>query len=104
MNTSKRAKSMDYKFFYASRNATASRPFPEETIFNECGNLRGENFESIQFLTRNEVATLLNVSLRTVDNWIQGKAIQVVKIGRSIRITKSALDDFIQCRTLNSRK
>jgi len=49
-------------------------------------------------LTRQESAERLNQSVRTIDNLIAAGELQVVRIGRSIRIRPSAIEYFIEAR------
>lgn len=48
---------------------------------------------------RAEAAARLSVSIRTVDELISKKAIEVVKIGRAVRISPQALVRFIEANT-----
>lgn len=47
------------------------------------------------FYTVSEVATHLKVSVPAVYRWISEGKIEVVRMGRSVRITQTALDKFI---------
>lgn len=49
-------------------------------------------------LTRQDVATALTTSLRTVDEAIASGDLEIVKIGRSVRVRASALEAFIEAR------
>jgi excisionase family DNA binding protein len=50
--------------------------------------------------TRHESAAYSRVCLRTLDSAIANGNIQVIRIGRSLRIRKSALDAFLEaCET-----
>lgn len=49
-------------------------------------------------MTRHEAAQYLNISLRTLDEQIYQKEVQVVRIGRSVRLRKERLDEFITAR------
>ena len=57
-------------------------------------------------LTRQEVARSLSTCLRTVDDAIASGALEIVRIGRSVRIRPSALEEFIEVRVTrcNPRK
>lgn len=46
--------------------------------------------------TLQEVADMLNVSNRTVRNWIKSGKLPAIKIVRQYRITKEDLEAFIQ--------
>jgi excisionase family DNA binding protein len=50
-------------------------------------------------LTRQDAAKALASCLRTVDEAIASGAIEIVHIGRSVRIQASALERFIEART-----
>jgi len=50
----------------------------------------------IELLTRKQVAEILNVDLRTVDNRVMNKDIPVYKIGGAIRFKKSDLLQLIE--------
>lgn len=49
---------------------------------------------------RAEAASRLSVSLRTVDELISKRAIEIVKIGRSVRIKARSLTAFIEANTV----
>jgi excisionase family DNA binding protein len=51
---------------------------------------------SRKLLTKREVATICGVCQRTVDYWINKKAIAYIKIGGTVRFLRSDLDAFIQ--------
>ncbi|MEI7912480.1 MAG: helix-turn-helix domain-containing protein [Verrucomicrobiota bacterium] len=51
-------------------------------------------------LTRHEAARQLATCLRTVDEAIAKGDIEVIKIGRSVRIRPSALELFIEARAI----
>ena len=46
----------------------------------------------VKFLTKQNVCELCQVSQRTVDNWIKGKVIPSIKIGRLIRFRGSEVE------------
>ncbi len=48
------------------------------------------------FLTVAEVATLLKLNQQTVRNWIDAGSLPAVRVGRRVRIPRSALDQLIQ--------
>lgn len=50
--------------------------------------------------TRHEVARELSVSLRTVDNLIASRAIEVIRINGAVRISSAAVARFKQSRTV----
>jgi excisionase family DNA binding protein len=58
----------------------------------------------MRYYTAKEVADLLNVSQRTVYNWVAFGFIKAVKVGEqsgkgSVRIRQDALDEFIEKNT-----
>lgn len=61
--------------------------------------------DNTRLLTRHDVAHALSSCLRTVDDAIASGSIEIVRIGRSVRIRPSALKEFIEARAtrLNPR-
>jgi excisionase family DNA binding protein len=53
---------------------------------------------SESLLKRNEVANILNVSLRTVDELVSTGDIPVVRLGRSVRVRPSSIEYLIEAR------
>ena len=51
------------------------------------------------WMTRAQVAKQTGMSIRSVDQWIADGELDVVKIGRSVRITPEALADLQWRRT-----
>lgn len=51
-----------------------------------------------KLLTRHEAAHALSSCLRTVDEAIASGDLEIIRIGRSVRIRPSALEDFIEAR------
>ncbi|MFW5895703.1 MAG: helix-turn-helix domain-containing protein [archaeon] len=49
-----------------------------------------------QLFTKKEVATKLNVSVRTIDRLILSGQIKAYKLGRSVRIDQEQLDEYLQ--------
>ena len=49
-----------------------------------------------QLFTKKEVATKLNVSVRTIDRLILSGQIKAYKLGRSVRIAQEQLDEYLQ--------
>lgn len=47
---------------------------------------------SEEYLTRNYVAVLMQVDVRTVDKWIKNKILKAIKISNLVRILKSSFD------------
>ena len=56
------------------------------------------DLDQCKLLNRHEVADLLQVSLRTVDQHMALGNLRVIKIGRSVRVRMSALDEFLDAR------
>lgn len=57
------------------------------------------NSSPTTWLTRAQVADHAQVSLSTVKKWIRGGDLDVIKIGRAVRITPEALADLQWRRT-----
>ena len=53
---------------------------------------------SKQYLTVEDVANLLNVSIDTVRNWIKQKKLEAYKVGRDYRISHEQLAKFMEER------
>jgi excisionase family DNA binding protein len=49
-------------------------------------------------LTRQDTAVALATCLRTVDEFIASGDLEIVRIGRAVRIRPSALEEFIEAR------
>jgi excisionase family DNA binding protein len=54
----------------------------------------------ITLLHVGEVADLTKVSIKTVRRWIEAKELAVVRLGRSIRVSRTELARFITARTV----
>ncbi len=54
----------------------------------------------MKLLTLNEAAERLAISLSTMRAWVSQRRIEVVKIGRCVRIREEALEAFIQESTI----
>ena len=48
-----------------------------------------------QFYTQQELAELLKVSTRTIQNWIKDGQIKAIRIGRTVRIPASEIDRLV---------
>lgn len=57
-----------------------------------------------QYLTLEETAQHLNVTVRAIRNWIAFKKIEHVKVGKYIRFRKSYLDQWIEKNTVKADK
>lgn len=55
--------------------------------------------KDIEVYTLKEIEDLLHVTRRTTYNWIKGGKLRAFKIGKEWRVTKEALEDFIQTGT-----
>lgn len=55
---------------------------------------------STKLRTRKDVALELSVSLRTIDNLIAARAIEVIRINGAVRFSASAVEKFKQSRTV----
>jgi excisionase family DNA binding protein len=56
-----------------------------------------------EFYTREDVAELLRVSLRTVDEWVSGQKITHFRKGRNVRFAREAVAAFILDGTVLAR-
>lgn len=56
-----------------------------------------------EFLTPEETAKLLKVSIKTLSNWRERNLISFFQVGSNIRFTKEQIEDFIQRNSLNSK-
>jgi excisionase family DNA binding protein len=54
----------------------------------------------ITLLHVGEVADLTKVSIKTVRRWIESKELAAVRLGRSIRVSRTELARFISARTI----
>jgi len=57
-----------------------------------------QNLERL--LKKPAVAEQLNVSVRTVDNLIKARAIEVVRVGGAVRFSPTAIEKFKKARTV----
>jgi len=48
------------------------------------------------YYTTNEIAALLRVTPRTIYNWIYSGKLPAIKVGKSYRIPKEAVDQLLQ--------
>ena len=55
--------------------------------------------KDIEVYTLKEVEELLQVTQRTLYNWIKGGKLRAFKAGREWRVTKEALEDFTKTGT-----
>jgi excisionase family DNA binding protein len=46
--------------------------------------------------TREEAAEIMRISIRTLDDIMSKNQIKIVKIGRAVRITHRAIEEFIK--------
>lgn len=52
--------------------------------------------KDIEVYTLNELVELLQVTRRTLYNWIKGGKLKAFRAGKEWRVTKEALEEFIQ--------
>ena len=57
-----------------------------------------------QLLTRLEAAGILKMSLRSVENFINARALSCVRLGKSVRIPSAELQRFIEARTIAAHR
>lgn len=57
-----------------------------------------------QYLTIEQTAEHLNVTVRAIRNWIQFNRIEYVKMGRYIRFRKEYLDKWVEKHTVKAKK
>ena len=55
--------------------------------------------KDIEVYTLKEIEELLQVTRRTIYNWIKGGKLKAFRIGKEWRVTKEALEDFTQTGT-----
>lgn len=58
--------------------------------------------KDIEVYTLEEVQTLLQVTRRTLYNWIKGGKLKAFRAGRQWRVTKEALAEFTQNGTADN--
>jgi excisionase family DNA binding protein len=54
-----------------------------------------------EYLTTNEVASILKVNILTVRRWIKAKKLNVIFLGKAYRIKRSDFDLFIKNREVS---
>lgn len=57
-----------------------------------------------QYLTIEQAAEYLNVTVRAVRNWIAFKKIEHVKMGKYVRFRKEYLDQWVEKNTVKAAK
>ena len=67
---------------------------------SKAGETNPMNTEKLK--TRHEVARELSVSLRTVDNLIAARAIEVIRINGAVRFSARAVEKFKASRTVTA--
>lgn len=55
--------------------------------------------KDIEVYTLKEIEDLLQVTRRTLYNWIKGGKLRAFRIGKEWRVTKEALEEFTQTGT-----
>lgn len=77
-----------------------ARPKPEKTVVRQVAQVVGQEDRR---LTVEEAAHVLCVSVKTLEAWRRlGKGPVFVKLGRSVRYTMRALDQFTRERTVRN--
>lgn len=57
--------------------------------------------KDFEVYTLQEIQDLLQVTRRTLYNWIQGGKLKAFRVGREWRVTREALEEFTQTGTGN---
>jgi excisionase family DNA binding protein len=57
---------------------------------------RVENLSAVQFLTVAEVAAMMRVSKMTVYRLVHGGELPAARVGRSFRVPKRAVEDYLR--------
>lgn len=55
--------------------------------------------KDLEVYTLKEIEDLLHVTRRTLYNWIKGGKLKAFRIGKEWRVTKQALEEFMQTGT-----
>lgn len=55
--------------------------------------------KDIEVYTLKEIEALLQVTRRTIYNWIKGGKLKAFRVGKEWRVTKEALEEFTQTGT-----
>lgn len=57
-----------------------------------------------QYLSIEQAAAYLNVTVRAIRNWIEDKRIEHVKMGKYVRFRKQYLDSWVEKNTVKEQK
>lgn len=57
-----------------------------------------------QYLTIEQAAEYLNVTVRQIRNWIENKTIEHVKMGKYIRFRREYLESWVEKNTVKAKK
>lgn len=57
-----------------------------------------------QYLSIQQAAEYLNVTVRAIRNWIEDKRIEHVKMGKYVRFRKQYLDSWVEKNTIKAQK
>lgn len=57
-----------------------------------------------QYLTIEQAAEYLNVTVRAIRNWIEDKRIDYVKMGKYVRFRKEYLEGWVNKNTIKAQK
>jgi excisionase family DNA binding protein len=56
-----------------------------------------------KLLTVNQSAEQLGLSARTVWTWIYARKLEIVRLGRAVRIPQSSIDELIEAGTIPAK-
>lgn len=56
-----------------------------------------------KLLTKIEVAELFQVSLRTIDNWIETRKVPYIKLGKSVRFRQNELEHYLSRKSVKAK-
>ena len=57
----------------------------------------------VKLLTVKEASNQLGVSERGLWDWIYGRKLEIVRLGRCVRIRQSVIDEFVQRGTIPAK-
>lgn len=69
---------------------------------NTTQNTTGELPTEAEFLTKLEVASMLRVSPRTLDTWLQRGIVPHIRLGRSVRFSRASLTRHLELQTIHA--
>lgn len=62
----------------------------------------GELPTEAEFLTKIEVASMLRVSPRTLDSWLQRGILPHIRFGKSVRFSRASLTRHLEVQTIHA--